>query len=73
MRMEIYNHSLFFILVTPFSLKLYPVTVSGPMLNPVPKSVHFMNYLNFGALCDFFLWSICWNLCDLASVICLLI
>ena len=32
--------------------------VSDPMLNPVPKSVHFLDYLNFGALFDFFLWSI---------------
>ena len=24
------------------------------MLSPVPKSVHFMDYLNFVALCDFF-------------------
>ena len=23
--------------------------VSGPMLNPVPKSVNFMDYLNFGS------------------------
>ena len=36
------------------------------MLNPVPKSVHFLNYLNFGALLDFFLWSICYNLCKLS-------
>ena len=33
--------------------------VSCPMLNPVPKSVHFFDYLNFEALFDFFLWSIC--------------
>ena len=46
--------------------------VSGPILNPVPNSVHFMDYLNFGALFDFFLWSICWKLCNLALVICLL-
>ena len=53
---------------------VHPVNrVSGPMLNPVPKSVHFMNYLNFGALFDFFLWSICWNWCNLPLVICLLI
>ena len=31
--------------------------VSDPMLNPVPKSVHFLVYLNFGALLDIFLWS----------------
>ena len=24
--------------------------VSDPMLNPVPMSVHFLDYLNFGAL-----------------------
>ena len=24
------------------------------MLNPAPKSVHFMDYLNFGSLFDFF-------------------
>ena len=47
--------------------------VSDPMLNPVPKSGHFLHYLNFGALFGFFLWSICWNLCNLALVICLLI
>ena len=33
---------------------------------------HFLDYLNFGALFDFFLWSICWNLCNLALVKCLL-
>ena len=38
--------------------------VSDPMLNPVPRSVHFLGYLNFGALLDIFLWSICWNLCN---------
>ena len=43
--------------------------VSDPMLNPVPKSVHFLDYLNFGALIDIFLWSICWSLCNLALVI----
>ena len=43
------------------------------MLNPISKSVHFMDYLNFGALFDFFLWSICGNFCNLALVICLLI
>ena len=47
--------------------------ISGPMLNPVPKAIHFMDYLNFGALFDFFIWSICWNLCNLALVICLVI
>ena len=38
-------------------------SVSDPMLNHVPKSVHFLDYLNFGALFHIFLWSICWNLC----------
>ena len=33
--------------------------VSCPMLNPFPNSVHFWGYLYFGALYDFFLWSIC--------------
>ena len=33
--------------------------VSDPMLNPVPKSVHFLDYLNFGTLFDIFLWSMC--------------
>ena len=33
--------------------------VSDPMLSPVPKSVHFWDYLNFGALFDIFLWSMC--------------
>ena len=42
------------------------------MLSHVPKSGHFLDYLNFGALFDFFLWSICWNLCNLALVKCLL-
>ena len=49
--------------------------VSDPMLrllSHVPKSGHFLDYLNFGALFDFFLWSICWNLCNLALVKCLL-
>ena len=45
--------------------------VSDPMLSHVPKSGHFLDYLNFGALFDFFLWSICWNLCNLALVKCL--
>ena len=47
--------------------------VSYPMLNPVSKSVHFLDYLNFGVLFDFFLWSVCLKLCNLALVICLLI
>ena len=46
--------------------------VSDPMLSHVPKSGHFLDYLNFGALFDFFLWSICWNLSNLALVKCLL-
>ena len=46
--------------------------VSDPMLSHVPKSGHFLDYLNFGALFDFFLLSICWNLCNLALVTCLL-
>ena len=56
--------------------KVHPffwIRVSCPMLNPVPKSVHFLDYLNFWALFDFFLWSICWNLCNFELVICLLI
>ena len=46
--------------------------VSDPMLNLVPKSIHFLDYLNFGALFDIFLLSICSNLCNLALVISLL-
>ena len=46
--------------------------VSDPMLSHVPKSGYFLDYLNFGALFDFFLWSICWNLCNLSLVKCLL-
>ena len=42
--------------------------VSCPMFTPVPKSVHFMDYLNF----NFFLCSICSNMCNLPLVICLL-
>ena len=26
---------------------------------PIPKSGHFLDYLNFGALLDIFLWSMC--------------
>ena len=48
------------------------VRVSDPMVSHVPKSGHFLDYLNFEALFDFFLWSICWNLCNLALVKCLL-
>ena len=33
--------------------------VSDPMLKTIPKSVHFLDYLNFGSLFDFFLWPIC--------------
>ena len=47
--------------------------VSRPMISPIPKSVHFLDYLNFGALLDFFIWSIYYNLCNLELVICLLI
>ena len=47
--------------------------VSDPMLNPVQKSGHILDYLNFWALLDFFLWSVCWNLCNLALVKWLLI
>ena len=43
------------------------------MLNPIPKFIHFLDYFNFGALFDIFLWSMCQNLCNLALVICLLI
>ena len=32
--------------------------VSDPMLNPVSKSIHFLDYLNFVALFDIFLWSV---------------
>ena len=67
---------------------LYPLKflcrVSCPMLNPVPKSVHFLDnhvpksvhfldYLNFGVYLEFFLWSVSLKLCNLALVICLLI
>ena len=47
------------------------ITLSTQQLNPVPKTVHFMDYLNFEAL--LFLWSICSNLCNFALVIRLLI
>ena len=43
--------------LSPSNNKTEQVRVSGPMLNPVLKFVHFMDYLNFGALFDFFLWS----------------
>ena len=33
------------------------IMVSDPMLNPIPISVHFWDYPNFGALSDIFLWS----------------
>ena len=32
------------------------VGLVAPMLNPILKSVHFLDYLNFWALLDFFLW-----------------
>ena len=34
--------------------------VSCPMLNPVPKSVHFWYYI-LGARFNFFFWLICWK------------
>ena len=34
-------------------ISLHMTRVSGPMLNPVPKSIHFVDYLNFGALLIF--------------------
>ena len=43
--------------------------VSNPMLNPIPKSVHFLDYLNFGALFVIFLWSMCQNLCNIVLVV----
>ena len=43
--------------------------VTDPMLNPVSKSSHFGDFLNFGALLDIFIWSVCQNLCNLALVI----
>ena len=47
--------------------------VSDPMLNSIPKSIRFLDYLNFGTLFDILLWSMRQNLCNLALVICLLI
>ena len=40
--------------------------VNFPMLNPVPKFVHFLDYIIFGVLFDFFLWLVCLKLCNLA-------
>ena len=39
------------------------------MLNTVPKSVNFGDYLNFVAVYDIFLWSMCQNLYNLTLVI----
>ena len=46
--------------------------VSYIMPNHIPIVIHFLDYLNIEALSDFFLWSIYWNLCNLAMDICLL-
>ena len=48
---------------------LHSHRVSRQMLNPVPKLVHFLDFLNFGVLYDFFLWSVRLKLCNLALVI----
>ena len=45
---------------------------SCPMLNPVPKSIHFLDYLHFGALFNFFPLVNLLELVQLALVICLL-
>ena len=45
-------------------------SVAGcPMLNPIQKPIFWIIYIFgfFGALFDFFFWSICWNLCSLAN------
>ena len=42
--------------------------VSCLMLNPVKRSVHFLDYLNFGVLFNFFIWSVCLKLCNLSSI-----
>ena len=50
--------------------------VSDPMLNPIPKSIHFLKYRKFGALFDIFPLVNVLELvqhCKLALVICLLI
>ena len=72
MRILLYAMSLYANIIMLHDMAYY-YRVSCSMLNPVPKPVHFMDYLNFGGLFDFFLWSICWNLCNLALVIWLLI
>ena len=54
-------------------LQLLCNMVSCPIINPVPKFVHFLDNLNFGVLLDFFLSSVCLKLCNLTLVICLLI
>ena len=41
------------------SWQVFHDRVTCPMLNPFAKSIPFSDYLNFGALFDFFLWSIC--------------
>ena len=63
------THQRIYQVAAPFS----QYRVSDPMLNPVLKFVHFLDYLNFWSLFDIFLWSMCQNLCNLALVICLLI
>ena len=35
-------------------LSIGQLRVSDPMLSPIPTSVHFLDYLNFGALFDIF-------------------
>ena len=47
--------------------------LSCQMLNPFPKSVHFLDYQNFGALFDFFSLVKLLELVQLALVISLLI
>ena len=51
-------------------------TILLTLCSMVITTIHvrpFFNDLNFMTLFDFLLWSICWNLCNLALVICLLI
>ena len=43
------------VITKKISVKKY--RVSDPMLNRIPNSVHFVDYLNFGALFDIFLWT----------------
>ena len=53
----------------PTRAKLYFnnfIRVSDTMLKPIPKPVHFLDYLNFAVLFDFFLWSVCLKLCNLS-------